>query len=163
MHRAADAGSWIKHQQCMKKSKRRHFSSVRIPCQKAAMLVKPYLKRRKTLQECISETPSRMYQGNKDPCQCHRLHHLGALFPSPCPSSVRRRRPGTAEVRSRGVAAGPARCPPPRPVPPPHFQPHVRRSALRTELPHLPPKAIRAMHASALRVDTARIPAEPFC
>lgn len=34
----------------MKKSERRHFSSVRIPYQKATMLVKPYLKWGKTLE-----------------------------------------------------------------------------------------------------------------
>lgn len=167
--RTADAGSRIKHQQHMKKSKRRHFSSVRKCCQKAAMLVKPYLNRRKTLQECISETMSGMYQGNKDPCQCHSLQHLGAELSSPCPNSIRRRRPGTselvatAEVRSCGVAAGPPRCPPPRPVTPaplPATRP-PRRSSHRAAASL--PEAIWAMHASALRVDTARIPAEPFC
>lgn len=86
---------------------------------------------------------SGMCQGNKDPCQCHRLHHFGAEFPPPRPSSVRRRLPGTyrsvstARVRSCGVAAGAARCPPPRPVPPSLCRPCVRCGALRTEPPRL--------------------------
>lgn len=104
---------------------------------------------------------SGMCQGNKDPCQCHCLHHSGAEFPPPRPSSVRRRRPGTyrsvstARVRSCGIAAGlpvaphPARCHHPSAghvSAAERFAPSLRVSSLG---------AICAVHASTLRVDTA--------